>query len=129
VLPIRLLRIAMEAELLRLNHHARRTVFRVVLGCFAAALLLGALGFGHVAVWYWLRETLPGQFVAAIFAGCDLVLALVLAVLASRSVPSRVELEALSVRRRALDDAAASVTISALAIRLFDQLVSRGRPG
>jgi hypothetical protein len=129
VLPIRLLLVAMEAELLRLNHHARRTVIRVVLGCFAAALLLGALGFAHVAVWCWLRETLPGRSVAAIFAGCDLVMALILAVLASRSVPSRVEREALAVRRRALDDAAASVTISALLLRLFDHVVSRRRPG
>jgi hypothetical protein len=117
----------MEAEALRLSHHARRTVLRIMLGCFAMALMLLALGFLHVAVWYWLRERLPGQYVAAIFAFADFILALVLGLLAARSVPSRVELEALSVRRRALDEAAASVTISALTLRLFDLIVSRHR--
>jgi hypothetical protein len=127
MLPLHLLRVALEAELLRLGHHARRTVFRVVVGCFAMALTLLALGFLHVALWFRLRVSLPGEYVAAIFAGADLVLALILGVLATRSVPSRVEMEALSVRQRALDDAAASVTISALLIRLFDLIVSRGR--
>jgi len=92
------------------------------------ALLLAAVGFAHVAVWNWLRQSLAAQYVAAIFAGADLVLALVLGVLAVRSVPGRVELEALAVRRRALEEAAASVTISALIVRLFDQLI-RSRRG
>ena len=113
---------------MRLSHRARRTGLRIVLGCFAVALLLAAVGFAHVAVWNWLREYLAAQYVAAIFAGIDLVLALILGALAIRSVPGRVELEALAVRRRALDEAAASVTISALAVRLFDQL-NRSRRG
>ena len=125
----RLARIAMEAERLRLSHHARRTAFRVVLGCFAMALLLLALGFLHVAVWYWLREILPGKHVAAIFVGADVLLALILGLLAIRSAPGRVELEALAVRRRALDDAAASVTVSAFAIRLLEMVMSRSRKG
>ena len=128
MLPLRLLRVALEAEGLRLSHRARRTGLRIVLGCFAMALLLAAVGFAHVAVWNWLRQSLAAQYVAAIFAGADLVLALVLGVLAVRSVPGRVELEALAVRRRALEEAAASVTISALIVRLFDQLI-RSRRG
>ena len=128
MLPLRLLRVALEAEGLRLSHRARRTSVRIVLGCFAVALLLAAVGFAHVAVWNWLRVSLAAQYVAAIFAGIDLVLALILGALAVRSVPGRVELEALAVRRRALEEAAASVTISALVVRLFDQLI-RSRRG
>jgi hypothetical protein len=127
VLPLRLLRVALEAEGLRLSHRARRTMGRMVMGCFAAALLLAALGFGHVALWNWLREYLAPKYVAAIFAGADLVLALILGLLAARSAPGRVELEALAVRRRALEEAAASVTISALAARFFDQFLRSRR--
>jgi hypothetical protein len=117
----------LEAEGLRLSHRARRTGVRIVLGCFAGALLLAAVGFAHIAIWNWLREYLAAQYVAAIFAGVDLVLALVLGVLAVRSVPGRVELEALAVRRQALEQVAASVTISALVVRVFDQLIRSRR--
>jgi hypothetical protein len=127
VLPLRLVGVALQAEGLRLSHRARRAGVRIVLGCFAVALLLAAVGFAHVAVWNWLREYLAAQYVAAIFAGADLVLALILGVLAARSVPGRVEVEALAVRRRALDEAAASVTISALVVRVFDQLIRSRR--
>jgi hypothetical protein len=123
MLPLRLVRIAMEAEALRLRHQAKRTVTRAMMGCVAMALVLGALAFGHVAAWYWLREYMAGQYVALIFAGTDLLLALILAHLAARSAPGLVEREALAVRRRALDDAADSLTVSALLIRLLDQLI------
>jgi hypothetical protein len=121
------LRVALEAEVLRLSHHARRTVVRIAMGCFALALLLAAVGFLHVAIWNLLREYLPAMSVAAIFGGVDFVLALILGVLATRSVPGRVELEALALRRRALDEAAASVTISALVLRLFELLARSWR--
>jgi hypothetical protein len=108
----------MEAEVLRLSHRLRRTLFGIALGCFAAALLLAAVGFIHVAIWYWLRESFPAKYVAAMFAGADVVLAIILAVFATRSSPGRVELEALVVRRRAMDDAAASVGFSALLLQV-----------
>ena len=110
--------------MLRLSYQARRTANRFVFGCFAAALLLGAVGFLHVAAWYWLREFLAGKYVALIFGGVDLLVAVILAVLASRSTPGRLELEALDVRRRALDDAAGSLTISSLLVRVIDLLIS-----
>ena len=121
--PLRLVRIAIEAELLRLGLHARRMATRAAMGCVALVLLLGAIGFGHVAAWYWLRDFLPGQTVALIFAGVDLLFALVLGVLAFRSAPGRAELEALEVRRHALEQAVGSVTVSALLIQLLRQLV------
>jgi hypothetical protein len=120
----RLLRLAMQAEALRLRHQARRTLTRFVVVCFALALLLGTLTFGHVAAWFWLREHMAGQYVALIFAGIDLFVAMILAVLASRSSPGRLELEALEVRRRALDDAAGSLSVMAMAIRAVELLMS-----
>jgi hypothetical protein len=126
--PLRLIRIAMEAEALRLTHQVKRTVVRAALGYTALVLFLGAVAFAHVAAWYWLRDFMAGQYAGLIFAGADLLFALILAILAFRSSPGRVELEALAIRRRALDDAAGSLTVTALLIRLVDQLI-RSRPG
>ncbi|HEX3993397.1 MAG TPA: hypothetical protein VHX39_19660 [Acetobacteraceae bacterium] len=121
--PLRLLRIALEAERLRLGLHAGRTVRRAVMGCIGLVLLVGAFGFGHVAAWYWLRETLVPKYVALIFAGTDLLFALLLFVLASRSTAGLAEVEALAVRRRALDDATDALRISAVIGRLLGQLL------
>ena len=56
---------------------------------------------------------------------------LLLALLAARSSPSRVELEALAVRRQAIERATSTLAFSALAaqlLRLLASLVSRRRP-
>ncbi|MGA3003240.1 MAG: hypothetical protein ABSE20_16125 [Acetobacteraceae bacterium] len=126
--PLRLLRIALEAERLRMGLHARRVAGRVVMGSIALVLLLGGLGFGHVAAWFWLRSYLAGQYVALIFAGVDLVIALLLFLVAFRSSPGLAEVEALAVRRRALESATEALSISALMLRLLEQLLrSRSR--
>jgi hypothetical protein len=124
VRSFQLVRLALEAEGLRLRHHARRTLFRLVLGGFALLLVFGALAFGHVAAWYWLRESMAGQYAGLIFAGVDLLLAAILAGLAARATPGQVELEALEVRRRALDATGESLTAAALLIRLIDLVIS-----
>ncbi len=123
---LRLARIAAEAEGLRLRYAVRRAVVRAVFGVVALALLLGALAFCHIAAWYWLRQWFDRPAVALIIAGAELVLALILALLAARSSPGRIEAEALALRRRALDDATRSLAFSAMltqllptAIRLF----------
>ncbi len=102
---------------MRLRLHLKRAATRGVLVSMALALLLGALAFGHVAAWYWLREYLPAKYVGLIFAGTDLSLAVVLALLAAYSGPGEAELEAIALRRRALDDAA---DFSGLLMRLAD---------
>jgi fatty acid desaturase len=124
VRSFQLIRLAIEAEALRLRYRARRTANRLVFALLAALLLLGAVMFGHVAAWYWLREHLPGQYVALIFAGVDLLFAAILATLASHSAPGHLEVEALEVRRRALDDAAGSLSVMAMAIRAVELLMS-----
>lgn len=122
-----LVRLALEAEVLHLTHQLRRTANRIALGACAVLLLVVAVMFGHIAVWYWLRLHLEAQYVALIFMGADVLLAAILATVAARSTPGRVELEALSLRRRALDDAAASLTISAMAVRVMDLFLTSRR--
>jgi phage shock protein PspC (stress-responsive transcriptional regulator) len=128
--PLRLARIAAEAEGVRLRHSAQRTVVRVVFAMIALIFLAGTLVFLHIAAWFWLRQSWEHQYAALILAGADLVLALLLAVVAMRSSPDRVELEALAVRQRALEGATASIAWSALAVqvlRLAGNLLSRSR--
>jgi hypothetical protein len=126
--PLRLLRIALEAEQLRIGLHLRRTAIRFAMGSIALTLLLGALGFGHIAAWYWLRTYLLAQYVALIFAGFDLLFALVFFTIALRSSPGLAEIEAMAVRRNALRQAGESVTMTAMLVRVFEVLFrSRSR--
>jgi hypothetical protein len=128
VLPFSLGKVALEAEGLRLRHMAKRLVVRVVLGYFALGMVFGAVTFLHVAGWFWLREYLRPAPVALIFTGIDLLIGLILGVLAARSTPGRVEREALAIRRRALEDIAASITVSALVMQLVNRFI-RSRRG
>ena len=77
--PLRLARIAAEAEGVRLRHRAQRTAVRVVFAMIALIFLAGTLVFLHIAAWFWLRQSWERQYAALILAGADLVLALLLA--------------------------------------------------
>ena len=114
----RLARIAAEAEALRLRHSARRAAVRLVLSLIALGFLLGTAVFCHIAAWFWLRQHWEHSQSALILAGVDLVVAICLTLLAARSTPSRIELEALDVRRRALESVTGSLAFSALAMQL-----------
>jgi len=127
---LRLARIAAEAEGVRLRRSAQRTAYRAVLTIVAIGFLFGTVTFAHVAAWFWLRLSWDGQYAALILAGADLVLAMVLVLLATRSAPGEVEMEALAVRQRALDGATASIAWSTLAVqglRVLGNLLSRSR--
>ncbi len=124
---VRLGRIIVSAEALRIRHRARRTSIRIVLFCFAGVLALGALAFGHIALWFWLRESLSRQGVALIFTGADLVVAIILVVVAANYGPGRIERQALAIRERAWEGAAASMAMSAVVMRLV-QLLFRSGP-
>jgi hypothetical protein len=128
--PLRLARIAAEAEVLRLRHRARRTAVRATLAIIATAFLIAAVGFVHVAAWFWLRQSWDGKYVALTLAGADLVVAALLGVLAMRAAPSQIELEALAVRERALEGATAAITWSTIAVqslRILNNLLARSR--
>src|SRR3954462_9183003 len=98
--PIRLARIAAEAEGVRLRGLASRLAFRIAFALAASLFSIGAIVFVHIAAWYWIRidEGLSYLATAGILGGIDLLIAVILVALASRSGPSRVEREALDVR-------------------------------
>jgi hypothetical protein len=126
----RLARVAADAELLRLRLRAGRAAVRAILALAALGFLAGAAVFCHIALWYWLRHYFEPPQSALILAGIDVVLAVILALLAARSTPSRTELEALDVRHRAVEGITASLAFSAIAmqlLRLATQFVRRPR--
>jgi len=126
---LRLARIAVQAEGLRLRRLARRTAVRVGLVLVAVPFLLACFAFLETALWDWLSGTLRPEFAALITAGINFAVAGVLLLIAALSRDSQVEIEALRVRQRALEDATRQLTIAATVapfIRLLlDQLRRR----
>jgi len=118
---VRLARIAAEAEGVRLRGLISRTVTRVILGVIALLFVLGAIVVAHVAAWYWLQTGLGQTFLAAsgIVGGADLLVAIVLGFLATRSSPGRIEIEALEVRRKAIQSIGTTLSLTQLAIPLL----------
>ncbi len=116
--PYRLARIAAEAEGVRLRGMATRMVTRIVCAIVALVFVLGAVAFAHIAAWYWLRigENLSFYVTAGILGAFDLFVAIVLGLIASRSSPSRVEREALEVRRRAIAGIGTAMSVTQLAL-------------
>ncbi len=102
--PVELARIAAEAEAARWQAIATRTLARLMCVVIALLFAVGAVTVAHVAAWYALRVDAGLRFYwsALIVGGFDLVVAAVLLLFASRSKPSRVEQEALAVRRQAV---------------------------
>lgn len=128
--PLRLARIAIEAEGVRLRGMATRIVTRIIFAVLALFFVLGAVIFGHVAAWYEIRTALDLSYLATtgILGGADLLLAIILAFLATRSTPSRVEVEALDVRRKAIEGIGSAMSLTRLVIPIL-RIVSgmRGR--
>jgi hypothetical protein len=116
--PVRLARIAAEAEGVRLRGMMTRMLTRVIFAVIALVFVLGALVFVHVAAWYEIRTALDLSYLvtAAILGGVDLLIAIILLVLASRSAPSRVEVEALEVRRKALEGLSSTLSLTQMAM-------------
>ncbi len=126
---LRLALIAVQAELLRLRRLARRTAVRAVLLLVALPFLLACLGFLETALWEWLSRELRPEFAALITAGVNFVIAGLLLLIAALSGDSRVEIEALRVRQRALEDATRHLTIATMVVPILrlvlDQLRRR----
>jgi hypothetical protein len=127
--PFRLACIAAEAEGVRLRGFVSRVAVRAVLLMVAMLFLLGAVAFAHIAAWYWLRTGLNQSFpaTAGILGGADLLLAIILAFAATRSRPSRVELEALEVRRKAIVAIGGTFSLASLVIPILRMAVNLGR--
>jgi len=116
--PFRLGRIAAEAEGLRWKSMATRMATRIAFAVVALLFVMGAVVFAHLAGWYWIRTGAGMSFYAAagIMGGIDLLIAVILLFLASRSSPSRVEREALEVRNRAVAGIGGVFSLSQLAL-------------
>jgi len=119
--PVRLTRIAADAEILRWRAFAARTITRIVCALIALIFVIGVLTIAHVAVWLALRVDAGLQYywVALILGGVDLIIALVLLLIASRSTPSKVEREALEVRQRAVAGLTTTLSLAQLALPML----------
>ena len=125
---VNLLKIALEAELLRLRALFARQGRRVAFAFGALVFALAVLGLGELAGWQSLRlgvEPIPATL---ILLGINLVIAAIFGLLAARSSPGHTEQEALRVRRQALDAARGSLAFTA-AIPVVTNLLRGRRPG
>jgi hypothetical protein len=114
VRSINLLKIAAEAEWLRLQALMKRQALRGAYGAIAAPFGVAVLTLAEVAAWQGLRLKVAAIAATLILLGIDLAIAAIFGVLAARSAPSRTEREALRVRREALDAARSSLAFATL---------------
>jgi predicted histidine transporter YuiF (NhaC family) len=98
---VQLAKVAGQAELLRLRRRGRRIAVRAGFGVVATVFLLGALAAAHVAGAIELSQYVAPVWAVLIIAAIDLVIAIVLGILASRSAPDRIEREAQQVSEEA----------------------------
>ncbi len=129
--PVRLVRIAAEAEGVRLRGLATRMVVRLVCAVIALVFVIAALTFGHIAAWYGLRQDLGFSFyqTTGALGGADLLIAAILGYYAARSTPSRIERDALEVRKQAIAGLGNMLSLTQLAFAALRIMASMRRPG
>jgi hypothetical protein len=110
---ISLLRLALEAEILRLRYLLQRQGRRAAFGLLAAIFGVGVLVLANVVGWQLLRLYVAPIYATLILLGVNLVIAVAFALLAVRSSPSHAEQEALRIRRNALEGAQSSLAFAA----------------
>ena len=120
-----LVKIAAEAEILRIRALVARQARCAAFGAGALVFGLAVLALAEIAGWQTLRLYITGIVATLILLGVNLVIAAVLGLLAARSSPSHTEDEALRVRREALNGARGALSITA-AVPLL-RLVGRKR--
>jgi hypothetical protein len=113
VRSINLLRLALDAEMLRLRAMATRQGRRAAFGSVALVFALAVLAFAEIAGWQGLRLRVEAIPTTLILLGINLVIAAVFGLLAARSSPGLAEREALQVRRQALDAVRGSLLFTA----------------
>jgi hypothetical protein len=126
VRSINLVKVAVDAELLRLRamtaRQGRRAAFAVIALIFAFVVLALAEATG----WLALRHRFESIPATLILLGVNLVIAAIFGVLAARSSPGHTEQEALRLRRQALDAARGALAFTA-AVPAVTRLLSSGR--
>jgi hypothetical protein len=113
VRSINLLRLALDAEMLRLRAMATRQGRRAAFGSVAFIFALAVLAFAEIAGWQGLRLRVEAIPTTLILLGINLVIAAVFGLLAARSSPGLAEREALQVRRQALEAVRGSLLLTA----------------
>jgi hypothetical protein len=113
VRSINLLKVAAQAELVRLRILLARQGRRAAFGVAAVIFVLGVLSLAEVTGWQVLRLYVAAISATLILLGTNFVIAAVFGLLAARSSPSNAEQEALRVRRQALDTARGAFALTA----------------
>jgi hypothetical protein len=109
-----LLKVAAEAEILRIQFMLKRQGIRAAFGLVALIFVLGVLVLANVALWQVLRMYIDPIYATLVLLGINLVIAVIFGILAARSSPSSTERDALQVRQRALREARSSLALGAL---------------
>ena len=123
---VNLLKVAFDAELLRLRAMMARQGRRAAFAVIALIFALAVLALAEVTGWLALRlrfESIPATL---ILLGANLVIAAIFGVLAARSSPGHTEQEALRVRRQALDAARGTLAFTA-AVPAMTRLLAHGK--
>lgn len=126
--PVHLAQIAAQAEALRLRRRLSRVGMQIVFAIIALPFLIVTLVFLELAFWKFVARHFQPEAAALIVAGGNLLVALLMLGLAMmRGSEDRISLEALEVRRRALDSAQRSVSYAALIAPITGFLLSQLR--
>lgn len=123
---INLLKLALDAEILRLRAMVARQSRRAAFGSIALIFALAVLTLAEIAGWQGLRLRVEAIPTTLILLGINLVVAAVFGVLAARSSPGHAEQEALQVRQQALGAARGSLLLTA-AVPAATTLLGFGR--
>jgi hypothetical protein len=113
VRSINLLKVAAEAELLRLRALLARQARRAAFGVVAVIFMLGVLVLAEIAGWQVLRLYVASISATLILLGINFVIAAIFGALAARSSAGHTEREALRVRRQAIDAARGALSFTA----------------
>jgi hypothetical protein len=111
---VNLMKVAIEAEILRYKSMAARQGRRAGFGVAALIFGIGFLVSLEIAGWQVARMYLLPIYATLCVMGFNLLVAAGFAVVATRSSPSRSEIDALDVRKKAVQALQTSMTISAL---------------
>jgi hypothetical protein len=108
-----LVKVAAQAEVLRIQHMVKRQGVRAALSLAALIFIVGALASANVAGWQVARMYVEPIYASLIMLGVNLLIGIIFGLLAARSSPSQHEREALEVRQRALREARSSLALGA----------------
>jgi hypothetical protein len=109
-----LVKVAAQAEILRIQHMLKRQGVRAAFGLAAIVFILGALVLANIAAWQVVRLYVEPIYASLIMLGVNLLIAMIFGLLAARSSPSQQEREAVEVRQRALREARSSLALGAV---------------